>query len=81
MTRKDKAFEDLVSNVLMNLSPSYSVANWAAACDLGETTIREHIADSNLVTRYPTTSKAIVTLEDGLAWLRTLPTEPPKRAS
>jgi predicted transcriptional regulator len=59
---------------------AYTVAEWAQACGLGETTIREHIANGNLVASYPTKAKAIIPLEEGLRWLRTLPTEQPASA-
>lgn len=60
--------------------PSYTVAEWAEACGIGETTIREHEKDGKLTFSYPNT-KAIITLEEGLRWLRTLPTEKPERAA
>ncbi len=56
--------------------PAYTVKEWAQACGLGETTIRDHIEAHNLVPSYPN-SKAIITLEEGLRWLRTLPAEKP----
>ncbi|MCU1409479.1 MAG: hypothetical protein JWR04_186 [Rhodoglobus sp.] len=55
---------------------AYTVAEWAEACGVGETTIREHITDGNLVPAYPT-SRAIIPIEEGLRWLRTLPSEKP----
>jgi hypothetical protein len=57
--------------------PAYTVPEWAKACGLGETTIREHQADSRLLFRYPNRRKPIVFVEDGVDWLRSLPTEPP----
>lgn len=56
--------------------PAFTVAEFAKACGLGETTIREHIAANKLVLSYPTRTKGIITLEEGLRWLRTLPSEP-----
>lgn len=58
--------------------PAYTLNEWAEACGLGRTTIREHIDANNLVPSYPN-SKPIITLEEGLRWLRTLPSEPPAR--
>lgn len=58
--------------------PAYTVAEFARAVGLGETTIREHIEDNKLIASYPN-SKAIITLEEGLRWLRTLPNEKPER--
>jgi hypothetical protein len=59
--------------------PAYTVAQWAKAVGLGETTIRDHIDAGNLVVSYPTKTKAIIPLEEGLRWLRTLPTDKPAR--
>lgn len=60
--------------------PAYTVAEFAKAVGLGETTIREHIDRNELVTVWPTKTKQIVTLEDGLRWLRSLPNEKPNAA-
>lgn len=54
--------------------PAYSVKEWAQACGVGEDAIRSHINNSRLIARYPT-RKAIIFVEDGLEWLRSLPTE------
>lgn len=59
--------------------PAYTVAQWAKAVGLGETTIRQHIDNKTLIPSYPTESKMIITLEEGLRWLRTLPNEKPER--
>ena len=55
---------------------AYSVAEWAKACGRGETLIRNHIHQGTLVPQYPD-SKALITLEEGLRWLRSLPAEDP----
>lgn len=60
--------------------PAYSVKEFAEAVGLGETTIRDHINDGNLVSKWPTKTKQIITLEEGLRWLRTLPDEKPAAA-
>lgn len=57
--------------------PAYTVKEFAEACGLGETTIRDHIELGNLVPSYPTKTKAIIPLEEGLRWLRSLPTDKP----
>ena len=55
---------------------NYTVAEWAEACGVGETRIREALADGNLVPTYfdpPETAKrrtTYISLEDGLHWLR-----------
>ena len=59
---------------------SYTVAEWARACGLGETTIRDHIKGGYLIPQYPN-SKAIITLEEGLRWLRSLPAEDPAQVA
>lgn len=56
---------------------SYTIAEWAQACSIGETAIREEIKENRLVARYPN-SKGVIALEDGLSWLRNLPTERPE---
>lgn len=60
--------------------PSYTVVEWAEACGIGETTIREHERAGNLTFSYPN-SKAIITLEEGMRWLRSLPSQKPERAA
>jgi predicted transcriptional regulator len=74
MTRSSRPIE------LTFTRTAYTVAEWAAACGLGETTIRQHIEDGNLVPSYPTKTKAIIPVEEGMRWLRTLPTEKPDAA-
>jgi hypothetical protein len=59
---------------------AYSVPEWAKACGRGETVVYKHIEAGNLVPQYPD-SKAMITLEEGLRWLRSLPDEPPARAT
>lgn len=56
--------------------PSYTVKEWAQACGYGETTIREAEEAGELAFSYAN-SKPVVTLEEGLRWLRSLPTEKP----
>lgn len=60
--------------------PAYSVAQFAEAVGLSETVIRDHIKAGDLITVWPTKTKQIVTLEDGLAWLRALPSDQPDAA-
>lgn len=60
--------------------PAYSVAEFAKAVGLSETVIRDHIAAGDLVTVWPTKTKQIVRLEDGLRWLASLPTDKPEVA-
>jgi len=60
--------------------PAYSVAEFASAVGLSETVIRDHINAGDLVTVWPTKTKQIVRLEDGLRWLESLPTEKPDAA-
>lgn len=55
---------------------AYTVKEFAQATGYGETTIREHIADNNLTLSYAN-SKGTIALEEGLRWLRSLPTEKP----
>lgn len=54
---------------------AWTVKNFAEVVDLSETTIREEIASSRLISRFPRDSKQLITLVDGLAWARSLPTE------
>lgn len=60
--------------------PAYSVKEFAEAVGLSETVIRDHIAAGDLISVWPTKTKQIVRLEDGLKWLETLPTERPDAA-
>jgi len=75
MTRAKAAFAPTFTRAM------YTVPEWAEACGIGETRVREHIADGNLVPSYldPVESgkrrTMYIPLEEGLRWIRTLPTE------
>lgn len=56
---------------------SYTVKEFAAATSYGETTIKEAIAANTLSLSYAN-SKGVITLEEGLRWLRELPDTPPQ---
>lgn len=63
--------------------PAYTRVEWAKACGYGITTIKDAITDGKLVESFANT-KGVITLEEGMRWLRSLPQEPPaagRRAS
>lgn len=53
---------------------AYSIANFAKAVDLSETTIRDAIRDGDLIPAY-VNSKPLITSEEGRRWLGQLPAE------
>ncbi|MEV7934210.1 hypothetical protein [Curtobacterium sp. NPDC089185] len=55
---------------------TYSIPNFAKVVDLSVTTVREAITRGDLVPSYPAKMKPIVTREEGIRWLRSLPHEP-----
>ena len=70
----------MTKNTVAFSRPAYSVAEFAKAVGLSETVIRDHISAGDLVTVWPTKTKQIVRLEDGLRWLEALPTDKPDAA-
>jgi hypothetical protein len=54
---------------------AYSIAEFAAAVGLSSQTIRNLVRDNYLTVVYPTASrsKALITREEGLRWLASLP--------
>lgn len=54
---------------------AYSIPNFAKAVDLSVTTVREAIRRSELIPSYPAKMKPLITREEGIRWLRSLPTE------
>jgi hypothetical protein len=63
---------------------AFTRAEWAEMCGLSLTTIKQHVAAGRLPECEATEAggKKIITLEDGLQWLRELPrTEVGRRAS
>lgn len=54
---------------------AYSIAEFAGAVGLSTQTIRNLVHDNYLTVVYPTPSrsKALITREEGLRWLRSLP--------
>lgn len=54
---------------------AYSIAEFAAAVGLSTQMIRNLVRDNYLTVVYPTPSrsKALITREEGLRWLRSLP--------
>lgn len=56
-----------------------SIKELAAASGYGETTIRSAIDDGDIVVRYGTKTKPIIETTEALAWIRSLPTRPPKQ--
>ncbi|MCT9620735.1 hypothetical protein [Curtobacterium sp. C2H10] len=59
---------------------AYSIPNFATAVDLSVDTIRKAIDSGDLIPAYPTKAgrKPIITREEGLRWLRSLPQESPR---
>jgi len=53
---------------------AFTVKEWADLCSVSETTIRDHIEDNNLVPFRPRPRKTLIPLDEGLRWLRALPT-------
>ncbi len=54
---------------------AFTVKEWADLCSVSETTIRDHIEAHNLVPFRPRPRKTLIPLDEGLRWLRTLPTD------
>lgn len=53
---------------------AYSIPNFAKACDISVTTVREHIDHGNLIPGYVNT-KPIISKAEGERWLASLPSE------
>lgn len=53
---------------------AYSLPNFAEAVDMSLESVRQQIRDGYLVPAYPN-SKPIISAEEGLRWLRSLPAE------
>jgi len=60
---------------------AYDIKTFAKLVCLGETTIDEAAKRGDLIRRYPTPAggKPLIAREDGLNWIRTLPTERPEK--
>ena len=56
---------------------AYSIAHFAKAVDLSETTVRNAIDRNELIPVYPGVKKGLITRAEGLRWLESLPTERP----
>lgn len=56
---------------------AYSIPNFAKAVDVSIEKVRQHIARGNLVRTYIDT-KPVIMREEGLRWLRSLPSEKPE---
>jgi len=60
---------------------AYSIPNFADAVDLSVTTIRLAIDRGELKVGYPTQSarKPVIERDEGVRWLKTLPSERPEK--
>jgi hypothetical protein len=59
---------------------AYSIPNFAIAVDVSTDTIYKAIRRNELILSYPTVAgrKPVVTREEGIRWLRSLPQESPR---
>ena len=76
---KDHAGE-LSALSVMFVRPAYSIKEWARAVCLSPTVVYEATRSGELVSIWPTKTKQIIRLEDGLKWLASRPTEKPDAA-
>ena len=66
------------SDTVILTKAAYAVAEWADACSLSVGDLRKAISERTLTVRLAPSGRCLITAEDGMLWLRTLPVAPAK---